>query len=76
MDSKEVSHNDILERLIKVEEKVDKVAKDTEGMVNAFNAASGAFTVLEWLAKIAKPILWTAGIIAAFVAILQDYKQH
>lgn len=76
MDSKEVSHNDILERLIKVEEKVDKVAKDTEGMVHAFTAASGAFTVLEWIAKLAKPILWTVGSIAAIVAVLQDYRSH
>jgi len=29
-------------------------------MVKAFEAASGAFLVLEWLAKIAKPILWIA----------------
>lgn len=76
MEAKEVSHNDILERLIKVEEKVDKVAKDTEGMVHAFTAASGAFTVLEWIAKLAKPILWTVGSIAAIVAVLQDYRSH
>lgn len=76
MDSKEVSHNEIYERLIKVEEKVDKVAKDTEGMVHAFTAASGAFTVLEWIAKLAKPILWTVGSIAAIVAVLQDYKKY
>lgn len=76
MDSKEVSHNEIYERLVKVEEKVDKVAKDTEGMVHAFAAASGAFTVLEWIAKLAKPILWTVGSIAAIVAVFQDYRSH
>ena len=76
MDSKEVSHNDMYETLVKVEEKVDKVAKDTEGMVHAFTAASGAFTVLEWIAKLAKPILWTVGSIAAIVAVLQDYRSH
>ncbi len=72
----EVSHKEIYDRLIKVEEKVDKVATDTEGMVKAFNDAQGAFHVLEWIAKIAKPILWTVATITAFVAILQDYKQH
>lgn len=76
MEPKEVSHNDILERLIKVEEKVDRVAKDTAGMVNAFTAASGAFTVLEWIAKLAKPILWTVGAVAAIVAVFQDYRSH
>ena len=76
MSSEEVSHKEIYERLIAVEAKVDKVASDTEGMVKAFNDAQGAFHVLEWLAKIAKPILWTVATVAAFVAILQDYRSH
>lgn len=76
MSSEEVSHKEIYERLIAVEGKVDKVASDTEGMVKAFNDAQGAFHVLEWLAKIAKPILWTVATVTAFVAILQDYRSH
>lgn len=76
MSSEEVSHKEIYERLIAVEGKVDKVASDTEGMVKAFNDAQGAFHVLEWIAKIAKPILWTVATVAAFVAILQDYRSH
>lgn len=76
MSQKEVSHAEIYERLCKVEAKVDKVAHDTEGMVHAFTAASGAFTVLEWIAKLAKPILWTVGTVAAVVAVLQDYRSH
>ena len=76
MSSEEVSHKEIYERLIAVEAKVDKVASDTEGMVKAFNDAQGAFHVLEWIARIAKPILWTVATVAAFVAILQDYRSH
>ena len=76
MENPEVTHKEIYDRLIKVEEKVDKVATDTEDMVEAFNNAQGAFHVLEWIARIAKPILWTIATIAALVAILQDYKQH
>lgn len=76
MGSEDVSHKEIYERLIAVECKVDKVASDTEGMVKAFNDAQGAFHVLEWIAKIAKPVLWTVGTIAAVIALLQDYRQH
>lgn len=72
--SVEVSHNEIYERLCKVEAKVDKVATDTEGMVAAFNAASGAFTVLEWIAKVAKPMLWIVATVAAFVTIAHNSK--
>jgi hypothetical protein len=64
----EVSHNEIYERLIAVESKVDKVAQDTKDVVDAFHAAQGAFLVLEWLAKAAKPILFIGGLIAATMA--------
>jgi hypothetical protein len=74
MEQKDVSHNEIYERLCKVEAKVDKVSQDTEGMVAAFNAASGAFTVLEWVAKVAKPLLWIVATIAALVTIAHNSK--
>lgn len=74
MKQQEVSHNEIYERLIAVEAKVDKVATDTEGMVAAFNAASGAFTVLEWIAKVAKPVMWIVATVAAFVTIVHNSK--
>lgn len=70
----EVSHNEIYERLIAVEAKVDKVATDTEGMVAAFNAASGAFTVLEWLAKVAKPLIILGGFLAAIGVYFSNHK--
>jgi hypothetical protein len=41
---------------------VDQLDKNTQTVVAAFNAAAGAFVVLEWLAKAVKPIL----IIGAF----------
>lgn len=72
---KEVTHKEIYDRLAEVEAKVDKLSKDTEDVVSAFTAASGAFTVLEWVAKAAKPILWIAGLISAFSFIIAEYKK-
>jgi hypothetical protein len=60
--TEEVTHKHIYERLCAVEAKVDNLDKNTQAVVTAFNAAAGAFTVLEWLAKAVKPIL----IIGAF----------
>jgi hypothetical protein len=74
MAHKEVSHNEIYERLCKVEAKVDKMATDTEGMVSAFHAAQGAFTVLDWLARVAKPIIFIGSIIAAVAAMWHQQK--
>jgi len=58
----EVTHEHIYERLLTVESKVDNIEKNTEQVIKAFNAASGAFLVLEWIAKAVKPII----IIGAF----------
>lgn len=70
----EVTHREIFERLIAVEQKVDKIETNTAGMVAAFNAAQGAFTVLEWLAKLAKPLLWIGALATAVVAAWDHIK--
>lgn len=71
----EVSHNEIYERLIAVEAKVDKVAQDTKDMVDAFHAAKGAFVVLEWLAKVAKLVLIVGAFFGAIWAAVEN-KLH
>ena len=60
-----VTHAQIYERLVAVEAKVDHIDKNTKDLIDGFNAVQGAFTVLGWIAKAAKPILW---IVAAFTA--------
>lgn len=66
----EVSHKEIYERLVQVEQKVDTIDANTKNMVSAFNAASGAFTVLEWLAKAVKPILIVGAFFGAVYAAI------
>ncbi len=72
--SEEVSHREIYERLKAVELKVDNIETNTAGMVAAFQAAQGAFTVLEFLAKVAKPILVVCTFLAAVAAALTHIK--
>jgi hypothetical protein len=62
VDKEIVTHEHIYDRLLAVESKVDNIEKNTQEVVKAFNAASGAFMVLEWIAKAVKPII----IIGAF----------
>ena len=71
---KEVTHQEIYDRLIAVEAKVDSLDKNTQVVVAAFNAAQGAFVALEFLAKIAKPLLWILGLGAAVATIWQNWK--
>jgi hypothetical protein len=70
----DVSHAEIYARLIEVEHKVDNLNKRTQDVVDAFNAARGAFTVLEFIAKIAKPLLWIGGLVVAIGAMWSNYK--
>jgi hypothetical protein len=66
----DVSHKEIYDRLVQVEQKVDKIDTNTKDMVKAFNAASGAFTVLEWLAKAVKPVLIVGAFFGAIYAAI------
>ena len=59
----EITHREIYERLLKVETEIAHIKSNTEGIVQAFNAASGAFVALEWIAKVAKPIIYIVGLI-------------
>jgi hypothetical protein len=69
----EVTHEQIYERLLAVETKVDSIDKNTKGLVDAFDALQGAFKVLGWVASAAKPILWVAGLIMAAGAVWQTW---
>ena len=71
----EVTHKEIYERLLAVETKVDKLNEETENVVKAFTAAQGAFTVLEWIARAAKPLLWIAGVVTAFSFMISEYRK-
>lgn len=70
----EVTHKEIYERLIAVETKVDRIDSNTVDVVTAFKAAQGAFTVLEWLAKAAKPLLWIGGLITSIAVMWEHIK--
>lgn len=73
---KEVSHAEIYSRLILVEQKVDRIDQNTQGVVAAFQAASGAFLVLETLGKLAKPIMYLSGLSLAVGIYWQTFKDH
>jgi hypothetical protein len=69
----EVSHEQIYNRLVAVEEKVDRIDNNTKDLVGAIQAAQGAVKVLNWIASIAQPVLWIGGLIVAAGAIWQTW---
>ena len=70
-----VTHAQIYERLVAVEAKVDHIDKNTKDLVDGFKAVQGAFTVLGWIAKAAKPILWIAGALAATALFFANWRK-
>jgi len=76
MSSHNITHKEIYDRLVAVEVKVDALGESTKDVVAAFAAAQGAFKVLETLSKLAKPLLWIGGLIAAIAVFIQDFKSH
>jgi hypothetical protein len=72
----EVTHAQIYERLCEVEAKVDQLDKNTQTVVAAFNAAAGAFVVLEWLARAVKPILVIAAFCGAIWLAIENKLHH
>lgn len=71
----DVSHREIYDRLVAVEVKVDSLATDTKDVVTAFNSAKGAFIVLDWIGKLAKPILWVIGAGTIVMAALEQFRK-
>ena len=76
MSDHDVTHREIYDRLVAVEMKVDAISTNTDGVVAAFAAAQGAFTVLEWIAKAVKPLLWIGACVSAIALFIQEYKAH
>lgn len=74
MSDHQVTHKEIYDRLCEVEAKVDRIDKNTAGLVAAVQAAQGAFTVLDWLAKLAKPILWIGALLTAIAVTWDNWK--
>lgn len=74
MSDHDVTHREIYDRLVAVEAKVDALGNSTRDVTEAFMAAQGAFKVLETLSKLAKPLLWIGGLVAAVTVFIQEFK--
>jgi hypothetical protein len=69
-----VSADVLLQKIDELEQKINtlvidvsKQQQETKAMLEAFNAAKGAFDFLEGLAAVVKPILFIGGVVAGFV---------
>ena len=69
----DVTHKEIYDRLICVEQKVDDLDNKTSKVVSAFEAANGAFVVLDFIGKLAKPFLWIIAVGSAVTVLWAEF---
>lgn len=69
----EVTHKEIYDRLVQVEQKVDHLDEKTGQVVKAFAAAQGAFLVLDFIGKLARPLLWLIAVGAAIAVLWEEF---
>jgi hypothetical protein len=72
----DITHREIYDRLVAVEGKVDALGNSTKDVTAAFAAAQGAFKVLETLSRLAKPLLWLGGLLAAVVTFWDSFRSR
>lgn len=70
----DINRRELHDRLVLVETALEDLKTNTAAMVSAFQAAQGAFTVLEWLARVAKPLLYIGALLGAGYASLHHGK--
>jgi hypothetical protein len=74
--TEDITPREIYDRLVAVEGKVDALTENTKDVTAAFAAAQGAFKVLEMLGKLAKPLLWLGGLLAAVVTFWDSFRSR
>ena len=72
----EISHKEIYERLLLLEVKVSQLDEHTKGMVEAFEAAQGAFKALNFIASVAKPLITLSAFLAGLYLAVQNGFRH
>lgn len=50
---------------------IEHIRKNTDEMVRAFKAARGAFDVLQFIGRMAKPVLWIMALCGALIAFVK-----
>jgi len=72
----EVSHKEIYDRLLLLEAEVNDLVTHTKGMIAAFEAANGAFKVLDAIARITKPLITIGIFLTATYLSIQNSIKH
>jgi len=74
METSQVTHEQIYERLCEVEKKVTEIDGNTKVLVEIAKNLEGFITVCRWIGKISMPILWLAGLLGAITMMYDQMK--
>lgn len=71
-----VSHKEIYEELLQLKARVNQLDEHTKGIVEAFEAAQGAFKALNFIASVAKPLITLSALLAGLYLAVQNGFRH
>ena len=74
METSQVTHEQIYERLCEVEKKVIEIDDNTKVLVEIAKNLEGFITVCRWIGKISMPILWLAWLLGAITMMYDQMK--
>lgn len=81
LDKRNTDTGDVRSRLSRLEGQVAEIRKaqkemsgQLEVVATVLTAGKGAFQVLEFIGKVAKPFLWIGGLVAILAALMAKYR--
>jgi len=70
-----ISHEQIYQRLLEVEAKVDSIDRNTKELIDTFQAFKGAMRVIDMIASLAKPMLYITGFLSVVGVVWTNWKK-
>ena len=74
METSQVTHEQIYERLCEVEKKVTEIDDNTKVLVEIAKNLEGFINVCRFIGKLSTPILWLAAVVSAIAMMWQTFK--
>ena len=70
-----ISHEQIYQRLLEVEAKVDSIDRNTKELIDTFQAFKGAMRVIDMVSSLAKPMMYISGFLGVVGVIWTNWSR-
>ena len=75
MENSPITHEQIYQRLVELETKVDSIDRNTKELIDTFQAFKGAMRVIDMMASLAKPMMYITGFFGVVGVVWTNWKK-